>query len=102
MLQKIYSQALPKLPVGVGLETVHRAHFSIYIGEGEYLKLFAPEMLAFDLPTLAGALRLERDELFLTPGLQALHDDYLLHENGRRMETPQYFWMRLAMGLALN
>ena len=78
------------------------AHFSRYIHEGEYLKQLAPELLDFDLDRLAGALRLERDELFPAAGLQALHDDYLLHDNGRRIETPQYFWMRLAMGLALN
>ena len=35
-------------------------------------------------------------------GLQTIYDRYLIHHHGRRMETPQYFWMRVAMGLALN
>ena len=35
-------------------------------------------------------------------GVQTLYDRYLMHHEGRRFETPQYFWMRVAMGLALN
>lgn len=100
-LEKIYSQALPGWVSG-GLEAAQRGHFVNYIADAGYLNLLAPEMVEFDLPKLAGALRPERDELFPAGGLQALHDEYLLHENGRRLETPQYFWMRLAMGLALN
>jgi ribonucleoside-diphosphate reductase alpha chain len=101
-LEKIYSQALPNMPLDGGLEAMHRRNFSVFINEGQYLNLLAPELLDFDLEMLAGALRLERDDLFPLAGLQALHDDYLLHDDGRRIETPQYFWMRLAMGLALN
>jgi ribonucleoside-diphosphate reductase alpha chain len=102
LLQKIYSQALPKAPRDRELEAVHRGHFGVYIHEGQYLNRLSPELPGFDLEMLAGALRLERDELFPPAGLQALHDDYLLRDDGRRIETPQYFWMRVAMGLALN
>ncbi len=104
LLQKIYSQALPIAPCDeeLELEAAHRGHFSAYIHEGKYLKLLSPELPGFDLEMLAGALRLERDKLFPPAGLQALYDDYLLRDNGRRIETPQYFWMRVAMGLALN
>jgi ribonucleoside-diphosphate reductase alpha chain len=35
-------------------------------------------------------------------GAQTLYDRYLIHHDGRRLETTQYFWMRVAMGLALN
>jgi ribonucleoside-diphosphate reductase alpha chain len=102
LLEKIYSQALPKAPRDGELEAVHRGHFSAYIHEGQYLNQLSPGLPAFDLEMLAGALRLERDELFPLAGLQALYDDYLLHDNDRCIETPQYFWMRVAMGLALN
>jgi len=104
LLQRIYSQALPAAPCDdeLELEAAHRGHFSGYIHEGQYLKLLSPELPGFDLEMLAGALRLERDQLFPLAGLQALHDDYLLRDNDRRIETPQYFWMRVAMGLALN
>jgi len=102
LLQEIYRQALPGAPCDKELEAVHRGHFSAYIQEGQYLKVLSPELPGFDLELLAGTLRLERDELFAPAGLKALDDDYLLRDNGRRIETPQYFWMRVAMGLALN
>jgi ribonucleotide reductase alpha subunit len=45
---------------------------------------------------------LERDHQFAAASLETLRQRYLLRENGRCLETPQYFWMRIAMGLALN
>jgi len=104
LLRQIYSQSLPLAPCddALELEAAHRGHFSVYIHEGDYLKLLSPELPGFDLELLAGALRLERDQLFPLAGLQALRDDFLLRDNGRPIETPQYFWMRVAMGLALN
>jgi len=55
-----------------------------------------------NLTKIAAALQPERDGLFRYPGLQAVYDRYLLHIDGRRIEMPQYFWMRVAMGLALR
>ncbi len=48
------------------------------------------------------ALVPERDTLFPYHGLQTIYDRYLLHIDGRRIEAPQYFWMRVAMGLAIG
>ncbi|WP_304171387.1 ribonucleoside-diphosphate reductase subunit alpha [Limnochorda pilosa] len=62
----------------------------------------SPDLLRFDLDRLARALRPERDQLFSYLGLQTLYDRYFIHEGERRLETPQLFWMRVAMGLALN
>lgn len=59
-------------------------------------------MLDFDLKALSDKLVLERDSLFKYLGIQVLYDRYLLTSNKRRMETPQAFWMRVAMGLAIN
>src|SRR5882757_7620108 len=56
----------------------------------------------FDLARLARALRPERDLQFTYLGLQTLYDRYFLHHEGRRFELPQTFFMRVAMGLALN
>ena len=56
----------------------------------------------FDLAALAAALKPERDQLFGYLGLQTLYDRYFLHIDERRIETPQVFFMRVAMGLALN
>jgi len=57
-------------------------------------------MLEFDLEKLSAALKPQRDERFTYLGIQTIYDRYLIHSNGRRLETPQYFWMRVAMGLA--
>ncbi len=62
----------------------------------------APAMLEFDLERLGHALRPERDFQFGYMGLQTLYDRYFLHHEGRRLEAPQIFWMRIAMGLALG
>ncbi|SHH54464.1 ribonucleoside-diphosphate reductase subunit alpha [Pollutimonas bauzanensis] len=56
----------------------------------------------YDLAKLGGALKAERDQQFNYLGLQTLYDRYFLHIRGRRIELPQVFFMRVAMGLALN
>ena len=62
------------------------------------------EMLTFDLPELAKNLQVNRDQLLSYRGLQTLYDRYFIYdrENNQRLETPQMFWMRVAMGIALN
>ena len=60
------------------------------------------KLLEYDLKKLAENLVLDRDYKFKYLGLQIVHDRYLLHIDGRRLEAPQSFWMRVAMGLALN
>ena len=56
----------------------------------------------FDLPRLAKALDSSRDLKFGYLGLQNLYDRYFLHVREHRIELPQTFFMRVAMGLALN
>jgi len=60
------------------------------------------KLLSYDLKKLSEHLVLDRDYKFKYLGLQIVHDRYLLHIDGRRLEAPQAFWMRVAMGLALN
>ncbi len=64
--------------------------------------LLDERLMQFDLDRLAAALRPERDLQFSYLGLQTLYDRYLLHRSGQRFELPQTFFMRVAMGLALN
>ncbi len=64
--------------------------------------LLDERLLQFDLSRLAAALKPERDLQFSYLGLQTLYDRYFLHRDGRRFELPQTFFMRVAMGLALN
>jgi ribonucleoside-diphosphate reductase alpha chain len=101
-LRGIYSQAVPNLRPGDTLEEAGRRHFDGYLNEGDYLRCLSPGLLEFDSDLLARGLRWDRDTRFAPAGLEALYNDYLQHESGRRIETPQYFWMRIAMGLALG
>ena len=59
-------------------------------------------MLEYDLGKLSEAIRIRRDNSFKYLGIQILTDRYFIREDGKIMEAPQSFWMRVAMGLALN
>jgi ribonucleoside-diphosphate reductase alpha chain len=73
-----------------------------FIQRGIDAELLDPRLNDYDLDRLAAALKPERDHLFGYLGLQTLYDRYFLHIEGRRIELPQIFFMRVAMGLALN
>ena len=60
------------------------------------------KLLDFDLKKLSESLNLNRDFKFKYLGLQTLYDRYFLSIEDRRLESPQSFWMRVAMGLSLN
>jgi ribonucleoside-diphosphate reductase alpha chain len=81
---------------------LYRNQFEHYIIDGINSDRLSPELRTLNLTKIAAALQPERDGLFRYPGLQAVYDRYLLHIEGRRIEMPQYFWMRVAMGLALR
>ena len=84
------------------LEKLYRNQFEHYVIDGIVADRLTPDLRQYDLTTISQALQPERDRLFKYPGLQAVYDRYLLHIDGRRIEMPQYFWMRVAMGLAIN
>lgn len=102
LLDKLYREAMEISALDPGVELAHRQYFISYIKKGIFYELLSPELLNFDLDKLAGALVLQRDDLFQYLGLQTLYDRYFIHQNQRRLETPQIFWMRVAMGLALK
>jgi len=81
---------------------LYRNQFEHYVIDGINEDRLTPDLRNLNLTRLAAALQPERDGLFKYPGLQAVYDRYLLHIEGRRIETPQYFWMRVAMGLAMK
>jgi ribonucleoside-diphosphate reductase alpha chain len=76
--------------------------FPRFIKYGIEAELLDEKLALFDLKRLAAALEPERDLKFDYLGLQTLVDRYFLHHEGRRFELPQTFFMRVAMGLALN
>ncbi|MDO8266358.1 MAG: ribonucleoside-diphosphate reductase subunit alpha [Moraxellaceae bacterium] len=73
-----------------------------YIAKGIELELLTPELGQFDLARLGAALKPERDFQFTYLGLQTLYDRYFIHSNDIRFELPQVFFMRVAMGLAIQ
>jgi ribonucleoside-diphosphate reductase alpha chain len=77
-------------------------YFQSYIKQGIKAELLDERLLQFDLPRLAAALDANRDLQFQYLGLQTLYDRYFLHIDERRIELPQAFFMRVAMGLSIN
>ncbi|HTH78114.1 MAG TPA: ribonucleoside-diphosphate reductase subunit alpha [Ramlibacter sp.] len=77
-------------------------YFPAFVKKGVQAELLNPELLNYDLKKLAAALKPERDLKFDYLGLQTLYDRYFLHMRKKRIELPQAFFMRVAMGLALN
>lgn len=66
-------------------------------------KKLAVGMLDFDFEKIASAIMPERDDLFRYLGVETLNDRYFITaEDGRVLETPQFMWMRVAMGLSLE
>ncbi|RBP48793.1 ribonucleoside-diphosphate reductase subunit alpha [Arenicella xantha] len=77
-------------------------YFQKYLHVAAKLELVDEELLNFDLAVLAQAIRPECDLAFGYLGLQTLYDRYFIHTDGTRIELPQAFFMRVAMGLAIN
>ncbi|MBL8339110.1 MAG: ribonucleoside-diphosphate reductase subunit alpha [Rhodoferax sp.] len=77
-------------------------YFPQFIRKGVDNELLDDKLLQFDLPRLGAALKAERDMQFDYLGLQTLYDRYFLHVGKTRIEMPQAFFMRVAMGLSLN
>ncbi|WP_324709176.1 ribonucleoside-diphosphate reductase subunit alpha [Pseudomonas citronellolis] len=73
-----------------------------YIEKGVEFELVDPKLKTFDLAKLGAALNHERDQQFTYLGLQTLYDRYFIHKDGIRFELPQVFFMRVAMGLAIE
>jgi ribonucleoside-diphosphate reductase alpha chain len=77
-------------------------YFPDFIKLGIAAELLDERLAKFDLARLGKSLDAARDLKFGYLGLQTLYDRYFLHDHGRRIELPQAFFMRVAMGLALN
>ncbi|RMM38837.1 Ribonucleoside-diphosphate reductase [Pseudomonas syringae pv. aptata] len=73
-----------------------------YVATGIKFELLNPVLAEFDLEKLGKAINHERDQQFTYLGLQTLYDRYFIHKDGVRFELPQIFFMRVAMGLAIE
>ena len=83
---------------------LHSNHFKEYILDAVEKGLLDKRMISnFDLEELASNLKIENDELYKYSGLSTMLNRYLIKkQNQNPLETPQYFWMRIAMGMSLN
>jgi ribonucleoside-diphosphate reductase alpha chain len=108
LLNQLRSEALRFLHGGrVGatagqMATLYPEYFREYVTRGIALDRLDPRLAELDLDRLGRAIVPERDLQFTYLGLQTLYDRYFLHHHGTRYELPQAFFMRVAMGLALN
>ena len=88
------------------LREFHRAQFAAYVERGIAIGRLSPELRKYNLAKLAEALDPMADLEFELLGVQTMYDRYLIIDKtvkpARRLETPQFFWMRVAMGLFLR
>jgi len=108
LLTYIYEEVLDWdiLRDGIGqLRDAHRRGFQVYLEKAVELDRLSPKLLEYDLDRLAEALDPSADLGFDYLGVQTMYDRYLIVDKrgpSRRLEVPQFFWMRVAMGLFLE
>lgn len=102
LLATVYKEVFGEGADADAFEFQYRKTFIVNLKELIKQGMINRDMAKMDLKKLSQALVIERDKNFAYLGLQTVYDRYLLHVDGRRMESPQAFWMRVAMGLALN
>lgn len=107
LMDKLRAEALNFLGIAKeatqsDMELYYARALPVYLKKGVELELISPELLKFDHEKLGKALLADRDLQFTYLGLQTLYDRYFIHSNDVRIELPQIFFMRVAMGLAIE
>ena len=107
LLDNLRAEALSYLGVSESatqrdMEIRYSEGLSAFIHRGVELELLSPELASFDLDRLGAAIMPERDLQFTYLGLQTLYDRYFIHADETRIELPQVFFMRVAMGLSIR
>ncbi|MHB0992166.1 MAG: ribonucleoside-diphosphate reductase subunit alpha [Burkholderiales bacterium] len=102
LLGSIRHEVLGRVTTQAEMTDLYPGYFADYIKKGIQAELLDPRLAQFDLARLGQALTAGRDFSFDYLGLQTLYDRYFLHIEEKRIELPQAFFMRVAMGLALN
>ncbi|WP_298233148.1 ATP cone domain-containing protein, partial [uncultured Azohydromonas sp.] len=102
LLHTVRKQVLGREVTHEQMATRYAEYFPGFVAKGVKAELLDEALLGFDLARLGAALKAERDLQFDYLGLQTLVDRYFLHIEEQRIELPQAFFMRVAMGLALG
>lgn len=89
-----------------GLKEAHRIGFKTYLKRAVEIDRLNPDLLKFDIDTISKTLDPSADLNFDYLGIQTLYDRYLIVDKvakvKRRLEVPQFFWMRVSMGLFIR
>src|SRR5450432_4149102 len=102
LLHTIRREVLGEEVTHADMSTRYAEYFPTFINQGVKAQLLDEKLASYDLKRMGEAMRPERDLQFNYLGLQTLYDRYFLHINEHRIELPQAFYMRVAMGLSLN
>ncbi len=102
LFHTISREVLGRDVAAADMQQAYAEYFPDFIKKGVGYELLDEKMQQFDLVRLGAALKAERDLQFDYLGLQTLYDRYFLHHQKTRIELPQAFFMRVAMGLSLN
>jgi ribonucleoside-diphosphate reductase alpha chain len=102
LLNSIQHEVLGEEVSHAAMHTRYAEYFPGFIDKGIAAGLLDSRLRSYDRTALGQALDAKRDFKFSYLGLQTLYDRYFIHVNARRIELPQAFFMRVAMGLALN
>lgn len=102
LLKKLFKEITGTTICSHAYDHLYRQSFITSIKEGVAAKTLDPRLLEFDLERLAAEIKLERDLLFEYMGLKTLNERYFNKIEERKMELPQAFWMRVAMGVSFN
>ena len=102
LLQKLRKEVTAKSLKEDDIDAAYRDSFKQAIRTGIAEGRFDERLERFDLELLAASLKLDRDHLFQYLGIQTLYDRYFVRRGERSLELPQGFWMRVAMGLAVE
>ncbi len=107
LLDELRSEALEFLDIAEEsshpeMKKYYPKAFQAYIDKGIELQMLDPKLKDFDLKKLGKSIDHDRDYQFTYLGLQTLYDRYFIHYQDTRYELPQIFFMRVAMGLAME
>ncbi|MET9230625.1 ribonucleoside-diphosphate reductase subunit alpha [Lentzea sp. NPDC003310] len=102
LLDKLRAEACGEPLSHAEMTERYPAYFASFVRSGIEFGQLDPRLESFDLARLGDALNASRDLNFQFLGMQTLYDRYFLHHDGRRYELPQAFFMRVAIGLALE
>ena len=108
LMDELRREALGFLGMDTSINTqaemgnLYSEYFTAYVSKASDIELLDKTLMQYDLDKMGAAIKPERDLQFTYLGLQTLYDRYFIHSKGKRFELPQAFFMRVAMGLAIN